>query len=326
MELRGTGVGPWARRGGFTDRRRSYTRSYARGGGPIRNFLSKQWNRFKTQFLPLARRHAGTLAKMAVAHALEKKDDYMNVMAEKGVKGVTGAFVQHLPGLAAEFIRKVASPERGAGDVPAEVHTMMSECRDQIEQCLCALPYSDRPVGLQAAIRALEHPDRGAGDSVHDSMAPLQNMHDIVLSVVGNSVPSAQRGGILPFLIPLLASGVGAAVSSIPKIIELATAKRRGGGDVLARYAQEASDGRGGIDLMRLYRPALVSGCQINGVAARRRGGGGGSIVTDEIGGPVTLTRQKTSENQCKVIIKKCDGVRGRPQQRTFYIPKNTLF
>lgn len=293
--IRGQGVGPFTPRvplRGGTPYGRTHSK-YSRRGGGLLSFMASQFKKFKEKFLPLAARHAGSLAQIALDHAKSHKDEYIKSLTEHGVPGIARTFVRHLPSMGSNMITSIAS--RGSGDVPEEVNQMLHILAPTLAEKLVLQSHLQKDQDMKASLDILES-GRGGHVQLPNPMAPLQNAFDIVSATVLDrelieNASHDERGGILPLLgilAPVLGSLGSALISSIPSIIKTS---------------------RGSGPLHEIIRPRLLNAS---------------TSEANNDQNDCVLSRRQTASHPIKVTLRRQDQKGGRP--KIYYAPVNLSF
>lgn len=318
MDMRASGVGPWiynTSRGGSPDLRYGW-RYRRRGGGffqSAKRRIGRAWATFKKKFVPVAKRHAKTFLNMVFGHARENAGDYYKAYKEDGLKGMTSAFVNNLPSIGTQFLRTVINPERGgANSICDHFCDMVHECKPELMRALQVRLNGQLTSEEMAALADLQQGTYRPYRSERAYLMPIQLAHQAVARVVAEQMsPEERRGGFFPFLIPIIASIAGAAVSSIPNIVRAA----RGSG-----IQMPAPIGAGQDLLSQLVFPPFMQPAKGRGPTKRT------AVSMCEVDGqpPVKMSRAFSAETPCKVQMK-ITGGKGRPFQRTYYVPNNSF-
>nr|DAC81119.1 TPA_asm: LO6 [Barramundi adomavirus] len=264
----------------------------------------KAWKNLKASFFPIVRQKGKEFLQTAADHAVKKGPQYYEALKKDGVTGVRDMFLDNVSTVATDFVRKLS--DRGSGRACDALTTVFQMARPCLSELLDSTAVSARSSGHDTAC---EHFARGSGvDNDLVIVAPIQMALDMVMGSALKDMPKSDRGGILPFIIPAIATVLGATIPQIPKFIQLARDRGKGYSEVLD-YISPMYHNNEPFPIP--YTTATPSGI------SRKRGGGVLEVQTDL--GTVTFFKQPKTDTE-KIIVKREKGKRGRPCQRTYHV------
>nr|DAC81179.1 TPA_asm: LO6 [Grenadier adomavirus] len=289
--------------------KRSWRHRRGRGGINWKQLARSAWTSLKQKFLPLLQTQGKKFLKAAASHAIHKGPEYFSQYKREGLGGVRNMFLDHLGTVATDFVRDATGEGRGSGPACDALTGVIQHARPLVASLLSSDACAQRSEGHHRAAGIFT---TGGGHCDNDlvAIAPIQLALDIVMGQTAKHMSGAERGGFLPLVLPVLTGLAGSLMSSIPKWIEMARSRNRGGGGLVEEVASMFSEGN--------PFPAPPT----HSAASRKRGGGGGPplpplcAVTDE-GHTIMLSKRARPDTPIKLSIKVTTVKGGRP--RVFY-------
>lgn len=231
------GAATWAR-----------SRDRRRGGGKVSNFFKRRFADFKSFLLPVLKKHGKKVRDASLQYAIDNRKDLIDSYKSKGISGLKNKLMTDI---GPTFSKVVDNVTRGSGSY-STTNDLLQQSRDHLQKHVTMVPTSGR-VWLDKNIT--KNPQQFPW---FETM-PVQSFVDTAVSNCHAGLSPSEkekfrndcidhdiqelRGGIFPFLIPILAAlgAIGAKAAAVGAVAApiVAKAALTTGASYLAKKAAE---------------------------------------------------------------------------------------